>query len=190
MVFSPNTFAGAPHPHLATLTFPDGGTRAEEMAVLRQVTKAYPTVTAVRVKDALTIVNDLVSKLAVAIRSAASITLIASVLVLAGALASGHRHRIYDAVILKTLGATRRRLIAAFGLEYLLIGLATALFGVIAGSVAAWAVLTGVMNMRFTFLAGVAAASALGALLVTLAFGLYGTWRVLGEKPAPVLRNL
>ncbi|MBB4305172.1 putative ABC transport system permease protein [Rhodobium orientis] len=190
MVFSPNTFAGAPHPHLATLTFPDGGTREKEMAVLRAVSDAFPTVTAVRVKDALTMVNDLVGKLALAIRSAASITLIASVLVLAGALASGHRHRIYDAVILKTLGATRMRLIAAFGLEYLLIGLATAIFGVVAGALAAWAVLTGVMNMGFTFLPEVAATSALGALIVTLAFGLFGTWRVLGEKPAPVLRNL
>ena len=190
MVFSPNTFAGAPHPHLATLTFPDGGSRDEEMAILREVTKAHPTVTAIRVKDALTMVNDLVGKLALAIRAAASITLIASILVLAGALASGHRHRIYDAVILKTLGATRKRLIAAFGLEYLLIGLATAVFGVIAGSIAAWAVLTGVMNMRFSFIAETAALSAFGALVVTLAFGLYGTWRVLGEKPAPVLRNL
>ena len=190
MVFSPNTFLGAPHPHLATLTFPDGGTRETEMALLRTVTKAFPTVTAVRVKDALTTVNELVEKLAIAIRSAASITFVASILVLGGALASGHRHRIYDAVILKTLGATRGRLITAFGLEYLMIGIATALFGVIAGSVAAWAILVGVMRIGFSFMPEIAVVSALAALLVTLIFGLYGTWRVLGEKPAPVLRNL
>lgn len=190
LVFSPNTFIGAPHPHLATLTFADGGTRETEMALLRTVTKAHPTVTAVRVKDALTTVNELVSKLALAIRSAAGITFIASILVLGGALASGHRHRIYDAVILKTLGATRNRLIAAFGLEYLMIGLVTAVFGVIAGSAAAWAILVGVMKIGFTFMPEIAVASALLALAVTLVFGLYGTWRVLGEKPAPVLRNL
>ena len=55
-------------------------------------------------------------------------------LVLGGALAAGHRHRVYDAVILKTLGATRVRLLAAYALEYLVLGLATAVFGVAAGS--------------------------------------------------------
>ena len=50
--------------------------------------------------------------------------------------ATGHRHRVYDAVVLKMLGATRRRLLAAYALEYLLIGLATAIVGVAAGSIA------------------------------------------------------
>ena len=70
------------------------------------------------------------------------VTLLAAVLVLGGALAAGHRHRVYDAVILKTLGATRRQLLAAYALEYLLLGLATAVFGVLAGSLAAWLIVT------------------------------------------------
>jgi putative ABC transport system permease protein len=97
---------------------------------------------------------------------------------------------VYDAVVLKTLGATRRRLIAAYGLEYLLLGAATALFGVAAGSIAAWLVVTDVMNLSFSWLPGPAAAAAFGALLVTVAFGLIGTFTALGHKPAPVLRNL
>ena len=52
----------------------------------------------------------------------ARITLLAAALVLGGALAAGHRHRVYDAVILKTLGATRARLIGAYTIEYLLLG--------------------------------------------------------------------
>ena len=68
--------------------------------------------------------------------------LVAAVLVLGGALAAGHRYRVYDAVVLKTLGATRGRLIGAYALEYLLLGSATALFGVAAGSIAAWLVVT------------------------------------------------
>ena len=80
--------------------------------------------------------------LVLAVRGASAITLLAAVLVLGGALAAGHRHRVYDAVVLKTLGATRGRLIGAYALEYLLLGSATALFGVAAGSVAAWLVVT------------------------------------------------
>src|SRR5690606_4978560 len=135
MVFSPNTFAGAPHGWLATLSDPQASP-ADEARILNAVTRALPSVTSVRVKDALDVVNDLVAQLATAIRAAAAVTLVASVLVLSGALAAGNRARIHDAVVLKTLGATRRTLIAAFSLEYMLIGLATALFALFAGGVA------------------------------------------------------
>ena len=190
MVFSPNTFAGAPHAHLMTLGWEEPVPAERELGILKIVANTFPTVTAVRVKDALSQVNDLVSQLAWAIRGASSITLIASVLVLAGALAAGHRSRIYDAVILKTLGATRNRLIIAYGLEYAILGLATALFALVAGGAAAWFVISQVMGGSFVFLPVTAVSAALIALILTVGFGLIGTWRVLGEKPAPVLRNL
>jgi putative ABC transport system permease protein len=125
-----------------------------------------------------------------AIRLASSVALASSLLVLGGALAAGHRRRLHDAVILKTLGATRRQLVAAFALEYGLLGLATAVFGVAAGSLAAWGVVAGVMRQSFYFSSGAALAAAVGAVLVTLVLGLAGTWRLLGQKAAPVLRNL
>ena len=129
-------------------------------------------------------------QLAWAIRAAASVTLVASVLVLGGALAAGHRHRVYDAVILKTLGATRARLIASFVIEYAALGLVTATFAVVAGALAASFVLVQVMDSEFAFLPATAFGAALAALVLTVGFGLVGTWRVLGRKPAPVLRNL
>ncbi|WP_417769344.1 ABC transporter permease, partial [Stappia sp.] len=190
MVFSPNTFAGAPHTHLRTLTYTDGGDDAREFALLKTLSARFPTVTAVRVKDAIEQVNSLVEQLAWAIRAAASVTLVASVLVLGGALAAGHRHRVYDAVILKTLGATRARLIKSFALEYAILGLVTAAFAVIAGTLAASFVLVEIMDAGFTFLPATAIGAALAALVLTVGFGLIGTWRVLGRKPAPVLRNL
>ena len=190
LVFSPNTFAGAPHSVLATLTYPQGSQTEDELAVLKTVTNAFPAVTSVRVKDALDQANELIGQLALAVRVAASIALIASILVLGGALAAGQRHRVYDAVILKTLGATRMQLIQAFGLEYLLLGSVTAVFGLIAGSGAAWFVLERVMGVDFTFLPSVALSALLTALVLTVGFGLAGTWRLLGQKAAPVLREL
>ncbi|MDH6231415.1 putative ABC transport system permease protein [Mesorhizobium soli] len=189
MVFSPNTFAGAPHSWLATLSIPDASI-GEEARILNSVTKTFPAVTSVRVKDALEVVNRLVGQLGTAIRVAASVALIASVLVLAGALAAGNRARIHDAVVLKTLGATRRTLIAAFSLEYMLIGLATAIFALAAGGLAAWFVVARIMKLPAIFLPEVAVATLLIALAVTVGIGLLGTWRVLGHKAAPVLRNL
>jgi putative ABC transport system permease protein len=189
MVFSPNTFAGAPHAWLATLTDP-AATPADEFRLLGAVTRAFPAVTTVRVKDALDIVNTLVAQLANAIRAAAGVALVASVLVLSGALAAGNRARIHDAVVLKTLGATRRTLIAAYSVEYGLIGLSTAIFALLAGGLAAWFVVTNIMSLPSHFLPEVALSTLAIALVLTVGFGLIGTWRVLGHKAAPVLRSL
>lgn len=191
MVFSPNTFAGAPHTHLATLTYPEGTSTPEaEFAVLKTITNAFPAVTSVRIKDALDQANSVIAQLAVAVQAAASIALIASILVLGGALAAGQRHRVYDAVVLKTLGATRRKLMQAFGLEYMLLGGITGVFGLAAGSLAAWFVLEKIMGGDFTFLPSVAFTALAIALVLTVGFGLAGTWRLLGHKAAPVLREL
>jgi putative ABC transport system permease protein len=190
MVFSPGAFTGAPHTDIATLTFADSGSTAEETALIKALADAFPTVTAVRVKDALDAVDALVAKLVLALRGASAITLVAAAFVLGGALAASQRSRIYDAVILKTFGATRARLTAAYALEYLFIGAAAAVFGVAAGSLAADLVVTRVMEFPFVWLPGPAAGAALAALLVTVALGLAGTLRALGRKPAEVLRNL
>ena len=122
--------------------------------MLKAVSEAFPAVTTVRVKDAIEAVAGIVRNLVLAVRGASAVALVAAVLVLGGALAAGHRYRVYDAVVLKTLGATRARLIGAYALEYLLLGAATAMFGVAAGSVAAWLVVTEVMNLTFVLAAG------------------------------------
>jgi putative ABC transport system permease protein len=190
LVFSPGSFAGAPHDNIATLTFADGGTTAEETGLIKALAEAFPTVTAVRVKDALNTLDTMVGKLIVALRAASGVTLFAAALVLGGGLAASQRFRIYDAVVLKTFGATRARLLAAYALEYALIGAATALIGIALGSLAAGLVVTRIMEFPFVFVPSEAAAAAVFALFVTLAVGLLGTFAALGRKPAQLLRNL
>jgi putative ABC transport system permease protein len=190
MVFSPATFRAAPHTHIATLSYPGGGTSEEEAGLLKAMADAFPAVTTVRVREALDSVGHIVANLALAIRGASVLTLVVAVLVLGGALAAGHRHRVYDAVILKTVGATRMRLLSAYALEYLALGLATALFGVAAGSAAAALIITKVMNLPFAWLPGPLLTAAAGAVAATVLLGLVGTFTALGQKPAAVLRNL
>ncbi len=189
LVFSPNTFKGAPHTHIATLTevHPDA---AGDAIIIKSVADSFPMVTTVRVREALETIGTVVTNLVLAIRGASAITLISAMLVLGGALAAGHRHRVYDAVILKTLGATRGRLLGAYALEYLMIGFATAVFGVIAGSAAAWLIVTRLMTLSFVWQSGSAAIVVAAALLVTVGLGLLGTLLALNQKPAAVLRNL
>lgn len=190
MLFTPATFAGAPHTVLSTLTFPDGADAARELAFLREVAAAYPAVTTVRVKESIEQAKAMLENLSIGIRAASLVTILSSVLVLAGALAAGHQHRVYDAVILKTLGATRPRLLLAYGMEYAGLGLVTALIALAAGSAAAWAVATYVMEVPFTFSLPAAGGAVAGALALTVGFGLIGTYRALSAPPARVLRHL
>ncbi len=118
MVFSPSTFRGAPHSVLVSAALGKDGTAPAEIALLKATARQFPTVSAVRVREALDAVDALVGKLAEAIRAASGVALATSVLVLGGALAANRRARMADAVVLKILGATRRRLIQTFLWEY------------------------------------------------------------------------
>ena len=189
MVFTPATFAGAPLSDLAAVTLPNGS-KDHDLPLLRAVAKKFPAVASLRVKDALDAIKDVVDRLAVAVRAAAAIALVAATLVLGGALAAGQQSRLYDAIVLKTLGATRRRLIVAFICEFGLLGLVTGIFGILAGSVAAYAITRFVLNLAFVWFWSQAFAAAGGAMVAAVVLGLASTWRVLGRKPAPYLRNL
>ncbi|WP_421693146.1 ABC transporter permease [Aestuariivirga sp.] len=185
MVFTPNTLKGAPHNHVVTVEMKGG----DEAKLLNTMARAYPSVTAVRVKDAIDMVSGLLEKMLVAIRGANVLTLLTGVLVLAGALAAGLSERLYEAVVLKTYGATKRQLIAAFVIEYAGLGLAAAGFGLAVGSAASWFLARFILEMPWSFSALTATLTALIAMVVTVAAGLAVTWRALSAKPAPFLRN-
>ena len=185
IIFSPGPLEAAPRMHIAIVhTDP-----AVETALERAVTDAFPNVSAIRVRTALDTVNGIVASIGTAVRMTAGVTLLAGTLVLAGAVAAGHRRRVYDSVILKVLGATRRNVLTIYALEYGLLGLATAAIAAIIGSIAAWAVLEFVMGIDSVWLSSVVIATGLGCTLATMLVGFAGTWRALGHKAAPLLRS-
>jgi putative ABC transport system permease protein len=185
MVFSPNALAGAPHSNLVTVSLPP----EREAAFLSRIARSFPTVTAVRVRDALDAVSNLLGKLVLAVRAASGLAIATGLLVLSGALATSLSARTYDAVVLKTFGATRSQLIAVYAVEFLLSGLATSLFAIVAGSLAAWALTRYVLEIPFDFSFAAALLTAGLSMAVTLAAGLIGSWRALGARPAVHLRR-
>jgi putative ABC transport system permease protein len=185
LVFSPGILDGAPQMHIATARVPPEA----ETALERVVTDRFPNVSAIPVKDALAALSQIISAIATALRATAAITLLAGTLVLAGAVAAGHRRRVYEAVVLKVLGATRRDVTRAFLIEYGLLGLATAALAAVLGTAAAYLVLTRIMHQDWTFLPVATLSTASLATVLTLAMGYAGTWRALGAKAAPYLRN-
>jgi putative ABC transport system permease protein len=185
IVFAPGTLEAAPQTHLAAVyVAPD-----REDALVGQVTERFPNVSAIPVREALAALARLVATIGDALRIVALTTLAAGMLVLGGAVAAGHRRRVYDAVVLKVLGATRGALATAFLIEHGLVGLLTALVAAGLGTLAAYGLVTGPMHTEWVFLPGPLVVTAGLAIILTLALGFAGTWRALGAKPAPYLRN-
>jgi len=189
MIFSPNALENAPYRVLATLNWPDGRNAEAENAALKSITANFPTVTSVTVRDVLQSVGRVLEQVMTAIRIAASLTLIAGVIVLAGAFATVQRRRIYEAVVLKVLGAQRRNIIVAHILEYVLMAVAVAVFAAGLGAIGAWLVVTLVMGVDFTFSALALVQAGILAVLLMVIFGSIGTLQVLGAKAAPYLRS-
>ena len=184
-VYSPGTLDKAPHTFLATVK----ATPAAEDAVFKVVTDQFPNVTVVRIRDAIETATNVLGNIGLATRVIGFLSILAGVLVLAGAMLATQRRRVHEAVVMKVLGATRARIAGIFAWEFAFLGLATALAALALGTLGAWLVVNRVMGLDWTFLPGVAVAVAVGAMTLTLAFGLAGTLAALRQRPLALLRN-
>ncbi len=185
VIFAPGSLENAPHTHIAAVHAPP---KTEEI-IEKAVTDKFSNVSSIRVREALEAVSNILSGISTAVRATASVTVLAGGLVLAGAVAAARRRRVYDAIIFKVLGATRSRILKAFLLEYGLLGLCTGLVAAVIGAIAAWAVMVFLMQSEFVFFPLAVGLTVCACLTATLAVGFAGTWRALGQKATPHLRN-
>lgn len=185
IIFSPNALRGAPAMFLATVNSDPGTEQGIETAVLN----AAPNVTVVQVRAAIDSLKEVLATLSIAVRLTAGVALVAGALVLAGAIAAGHTRRIYESIVLKVLGATRSDVLKAFVFEYMLLGLATGLIAAMVGGLAAFGVVSELMQIEWTLDLTVIVGVILACIAVTLIAGFTGTWRAMGIKAAPLLRN-
>ncbi len=185
MVFAPGTLEHAPQTHLAAVYLPP----AEEESLARAVTERFPNISAIHVREALAAVNRIIGMIGSAVRLTALVTVGAGALVLGGAVAAGHRRRVYDAVVLKVLGGTRGVITRAFLIENGITGVLAAVVAGGLGTVAAYFLVTRLMKLDWIFLPAPLLSTVTLAALFTAALGFAGTWRALGAKPASHLRN-
>jgi putative ABC transport system permease protein len=185
MIASPGLLAHAPHTHIATVRV-DG---PQQGHLLRVVTDALPNVTGIRVEDVLAAVAALLDQVAAALAATGSLTLLAGALVLVGAVAAGQRRRIQEAIILKTLGATRRQIRTTWLVEFGVLGLTAGIIAALVGTLASYGVARFVMHIDWVFLPGTLALTLIVALAMMLIFGYAGCAAALRAKAAPLLRN-
>lgn len=185
LTMNPGALAGAPHSFIATVY----AAPKAEAAILRDLARQFPNITAIRVRDAIERVSQVLVGLANAVSWAAAATLLTGFLVLIGAAAAGESARTYEAAVLKTLGASRRRILGSFALRAALMGGAAGLVALVVGVTGGWAVSTFVLETGFTVIWPSAIGIVVGGVLATLLAGLGFAWRPLASRPAQVLRG-
>lgn len=185
IVFAPGTLEGAPHSHIAAIEAP----LELEDAVERAATDTYANISAIRVRDALQAAGNILAGIGAAVKGTAALTLVAGLIVLAGIMASEHRRRVYEAVVFKVLGAGSKRILVIYMLEYGVLGLLTGIVAAGIGTLTAWAVIKFLMRAEWIFVPEIVITTVVLCVLMTTSVGLIGTWRALGQKASPHLRN-
>src|SRR5438445_2533941 len=184
-IFEPGALEGAPMTYVATTRVAP----QEEVSLQRAVVAAFPNVSAINIRAVLDSVAQVVDRISLVIRFMAALSILAGAVVLAGALAATRVRRIYEAMIFKAVGGTRRILAATFAVEYALLGAAAGVIGAGLATGLAWGAGHWILDVKWLF-QPVALVWGIGATIAgTVLVGFLSTYRILGQKPLPVLRR-
>jgi putative ABC transport system permease protein len=186
LVFSPGYIEEAPHSVLATIYAAPG----RDGAIANAVAAALPSVTMMRTGDLIGELGELLGRIAIAIRAAASVTVAAGIVVLVGAVAATGQSRRYDTVVLKMLGADRRQLLSGQAIEFGLLAALLAAVALLVGGAGGWYVVTRALAIDWAPDPTVIALTLAAAVLATLAIGMAGSLPALAARPAESLRAL
>ena len=185
VIFSQGALDGAPSTWIATARVAP----SDEGAVQSAVTAAFPNVTAIPVREVLEHIAAVLDQIALAIRLLAGVSIATGLIVTAGALGVSRHQRLYQSVILKTLGATRGFVARVFAVEYALLGVAAGLCGSLLAAALAWGVGRWALDIGWAGSPLTVASGVVGATVLALGVGFLGTFRLLGKKPLGVLRG-
>jgi putative ABC transport system permease protein len=185
MILSPGALEGAPGTYVATSRVAP----AAEARLQNAVVTAFPNVTAIPVRDVLERVGSVLAQMAVAIRVMALFSIGTGLVVMLSALTATRYARLRESVIWRTLGATRGIVARIFAVEYACLGAAAGLGGTVLAAALSWAVLRYLLEVPWTFEPEALVLGVALTVLMALAVGFLATFRLLGQKPLPVLRQ-
>ena len=149
---------------------------------------AYPTVTVINIADILTRIETVVDQITVVIRFLAGFSILAGLTILASSIAGTRFRRMREAVVLKTLGATRMRIVRTFSVEFSVLGLLAGLVGVTFANILTRVILHR-MNIGFHIEWPAAVVALIGTAILATATGWIASYRILGLRPLEVLRE-
>jgi putative ABC transport system permease protein len=186
MVFSPGSLDAAPHNMVATLTV----SKDAERRLAKSIPPAFPSSSLIEVGEVTAQITTLLTQMAQAIAAAGSIAILAGIAVLVGAIAAARQSRIYDAVITKMLGGTRRQILGAQALEYGILAVVLGLLSLALGMAAAWYVVVEIFDFSFAPDPWILALTLVGGAGLTFMLGIVGSLPILAARPSEALRSL
>ncbi len=192
LVFSRGALEDAPHNLSAMISLSEGAAEADQERgeLLRALVQEFPSSSVIEVGDVLKQARTILEQVGLATLAAAAVAVLAGLAVLMGAIAAARAARMYDTVVLRVLGASRRQVLMMQLAEYGLIALALALVALGLGSALGWVIITQLFEFDWLPDWGeVLAVLGLGLAMV-LAFALGGSLPLLKAKPAQALREL
>jgi len=184
-LFSPGQLAAFPAVYYGTARV-----RPSDVAALQRVMyQQFPTVTVVNVADVMQIVEDVVQRIAIIVRFISAFTILAGAIMVASSVAGSRFRRMHEVVVLKTLGATRRRIAWIFSVEFLALGAVAGIMGALLASGFAALILKRLLDIDFHFDPAANTVAVAAAATVAVAAGWLASFRVLGRKPLEILRE-
>jgi putative ABC transport system permease protein len=183
--FAPGALDGLPAIYYGGLR-----TRAEAVpAIQKAVYDRFPTITVINMAEVLDTIQSIVDQISLVVRFISFFSILAGTVILASSVAGTRFRRIREVVILKTLGATRRRIAQIFSIEFLVIGTVAGLMGGMLAGGFAWLVLNRLLRADARPDPLPMAVAIFGTALLAISTGWAASFRTLGQKPLEILRE-
>jgi putative ABC transport system permease protein len=186
MVFSPGTFDGAPHTYISALQGPrDPEARGAMQAAL---VSSFPNVSVIDLREVLDTVRAVINNVTIGVSVVGALVLLSGALILVGAVSMTKFRRVYEAAILKTLGASSRLVAAMLLLEYGVLGAIAGTVGSVGGNALSWAVARFALELPWAPTPLLTVIGIVATTLFVAAIGVMASLDVLRNKPLATLR--
>jgi putative ABC transport system permease protein len=184
MVFSPGVLDGFPATYITSL-YVDDARRDVVLDLMRQ----FPSVTAIDLDAVLSQVRDVMDKAALAVQAVFVFTLLAGLMVLWAAVQATRDERRYESAMLRTFGASKRRVLSGVAAEFLAIGLLAGVLAASGATLAGYLLAENLFDLEYRFSPQLWLAGPLLGMLFVGVSGMVATWRVITHAPVNVLRT-
>jgi putative ABC transport system permease protein len=185
-VFRPGTFDQAPHTFISAFQGPrDPEVRASMQAAL---VNQFPNVSVIDLREILQTVQGIVSNVTLAVTVVGALVLLSGALILVGAVSMTKFRRVYEAAILKTLGANSRLIATMLILEYGVLGAIAGTVGALGAIVLSWAVATYALELPWEATPAISLIGIGATAILVAAIGVLASIDVLRHKPLATLR--
>ncbi len=185
LVAEPNALEDAPQHRIAAARLDQ-----ESAAGLQdRLAVEFPNVTVIQIREVLQRVSEIIERLGIGIRWLGALTVLVGLAILSGAVTAGAVHRGKEVALLKTMGMTRRQIVAGFATEYAMIGAVAGTVGTVGAAVLAYFVLTRGMEVAWSAAPGAFVVSILGTIVLSVVAGLAASVPPLRRRPVEALRH-